>query len=90
MLDGLSATQKIRDHEKNGELPSRIRIVAVSGNARQEYSERAKEVGMNGFLRKPYSKAELSAIVLAQAASAATSPPPVTTTTTTDEAIVAA
>jgi CheY-like chemotaxis protein len=34
--------------------------VAVSGNAR---SDRAREAGMNGFVRKPYGKTELAHVI---------------------------
>jgi CheY-like chemotaxis protein len=40
-----------------------VAIVAVSGNARPEWNDRAREAGMDGFVRKPYSKAELATVV---------------------------
>lgn len=38
-------------------------IVAVSGNARSEWTERAQNAGMDGFLRKPYNRAELQELL---------------------------
>lgn len=56
-MDGLEATRNIRLGETNGKyIGRRVPIVAVSANARQVYAERAEDAGMDGFLRKPYSK----------------------------------
>jgi CheY-like chemotaxis protein len=60
VLDGLGATRKIRQLEADGVLTPAVPIVAVSGNAR---SDRAREAGMNGFVRKPYGKTELAHVV---------------------------
>jgi CheY-like chemotaxis protein len=63
VLDGLSATKRIREMEGNGTLRGRVPIIAVSGNARSEWTERATCVGMDGFIRKPYSKKELNEVI---------------------------
>jgi two-component system sensor histidine kinase/response regulator len=63
VLDGLSATRQIRRLEDEKVLPYSVPIVAVSGNARSEWTERAQNAGMDGFLRKPYNRAELQELL---------------------------
>jgi CheY-like chemotaxis protein len=63
ILDGLGATRKIRQLEADGVLAHRVPIVAVSGNARSEWTQRARSAGMDAFVRKPYSKAELAELL---------------------------
>jgi hypothetical protein len=49
VLDGLSASRRIRELEATGKLPRpSVPIIAVSGNARSEWTERAQSAGMNG------------------------------------------
>jgi CheY-like chemotaxis protein len=49
VLDGLSASRRIREFEATGKLPRpSVPIIAVSGNARSEWTERAQSAGMNG------------------------------------------
>lgn len=64
IMDGLTATKHIREAETGGIYAgSPVPIVAVSANARQVYADLSTEAGMNGFLRKPYSKAQLSEVL---------------------------
>ncbi|KAJ3044232.1 hypothetical protein HDV00_002910 [Rhizophlyctis rosea] len=56
VMDGLECTAQIRDWEATGKLSRRLPIIAVSGNARQEYVTRAMDAGMDDFVTKPYSK----------------------------------
>jgi CheY-like chemotaxis protein len=63
VLDGLAATQEIRALEDAEHTARRVPIVAVSGNARSEWADRARAAGMDGFVRKPYGRAELEAVV---------------------------
>jgi CheY-like chemotaxis protein len=63
ILDGLSATREIRRLEDEKILPYSVPIVAVSGNARSEWTDRAQNAGMDGFLRKPYNRAELQELL---------------------------
>ncbi len=57
VMNGLEATQKIREKEK---LTGRTTpIVGLSGNARKEMIETAISTGMNGYLTKPYSKQDV-------------------------------
>lgn len=60
----MTAAKKIRESEANGSYAGKqVPIVAVSANARQVYADLSTEAGMNGFLRKPYSKAQLSDVL---------------------------
>lgn len=56
---GVQATKKIREYEQ-GETVStkrkRIPIIGLSGNARTEQAEAAKDAGMDDYLCKPCSK----------------------------------
>lgn len=63
VMDGLVATEKIREWERE-EVKARsehvpIPIIGVSGNARLEYKERALTAGMNDYVVKPYEKQAL-------------------------------
>lgn len=56
VMDGLEATRLIR--QLNGEK-GKIPILGVSAHAFVEDRERSKATGMNGYLTKPYKKADL-------------------------------
>lgn len=55
VMDGLTATRKIRDNPKFDALP----IVAMTANAMQEDVENCKAAGMNDHVGKPIMLAEL-------------------------------
>ncbi|TPX67093.1 hypothetical protein SpCBS45565_g03998 [Spizellomyces sp. 'palustris'] len=59
VLDGLGAAERIRAWEKEGVLVGRVPIVAVTGNARGAYLEKAMQVGMDEWVVKPYEKEEI-------------------------------
>jgi signal transduction histidine kinase/CheY-like chemotaxis protein len=59
-MDGYAATQAIRARERECGLPA-LPIVAVTANAFDSDRQRCLEAGMNGYLSKPYSEAELAA-----------------------------
>ncbi|KAI8820677.1 uncharacterized protein EV422DRAFT_595751 [Fimicolochytrium jonesii] len=67
IMDGLQATTAIRKSESSQSVssldhtPSRVPIVAISGNARTEYQQKALAVGMDDFVVKPYIKKDLLA-----------------------------
>jgi signal transduction histidine kinase/DNA-binding response OmpR family regulator len=54
-IDGLTATRKIREREKG----SRIPIIAMTAHAMKGDRERCVQAGMDGYLTKPVSSAEL-------------------------------
>ena len=49
IMDGYEATETIRERSEYDSVP----IVALSANAMQKEIDRAKELGMNGYLHKP-------------------------------------
>jgi two-component system, sensor histidine kinase and response regulator len=59
-LNGYEATAAIRDRETGGR---RIPIIALTAGARYEDRERCLSEGMDGYLSKPFRKAELVEIV---------------------------
>ncbi|KAJ3150504.1 hypothetical protein HDU86_006382 [Geranomyces michiganensis] len=66
VMDGLECASRIRTGEPNlptldHTLPGKIPIIAVTGNARQEYMKKAMDVGMDDFMVKPYVKKDLIA-----------------------------
>ncbi|WP_422372866.1 response regulator [Hoeflea sp.] len=64
VMNGLQATQAIRDAERNGEsLRKRIPIVAVTAHAMSGDRDRCLQAGMDDYLSKPVSPDKLEAIV---------------------------
>ena len=59
VMDGLAATRKIRELERPSGL--RVPIIAMTANVMPGDRERCLAAGMDAFLSKPYSKAELAA-----------------------------
>jgi CheY-like chemotaxis protein len=68
-LDGYDATRAIRKAEeargesRDGAARSRMPIVALTANAMQGDRERCIDAGMNDYLSKPFSQAEIGAVV---------------------------
>ncbi|KAG8900969.1 hypothetical protein FRB99_005659 [Tulasnella sp. 403] len=59
VMDGNTATKEIRRLEKEGILPLRNRIIALTGNAREGQVEAALNAGMDDVVIKPYKIDEL-------------------------------
>lgn len=62
VMDGLECCTRIRAIESKNP-GRRTPIVAVTGNARQEYAQRCVEVGMDDFVTKPYDKSHLLGVI---------------------------
>ena len=60
ILDGISATQQIRDL---GAAKSTIPILALTANAMMEDRQRCLDAGMNGFISKPIRMDSLRAAI---------------------------
>ncbi|THW21269.1 hypothetical protein D6D23_06504 [Aureobasidium pullulans] len=59
VLDGLSATRKIREYEQQGLICDHIPIIAVSANARAEQTAQAIASGMDDTITKPFRMVDL-------------------------------
>ncbi len=60
VMGGLEAARRIRRHEEDSGRPP-CKIVALTANARKSDETACDEVGMNGFLSKPFRKHDLIA-----------------------------
>lgn len=58
-LDGFETTRIIREHQATASIP----IIALTANAMAEDRHRCLESGMDDYLSKPYSFAQLQAVV---------------------------
>jgi CheY-like chemotaxis protein len=59
LMDGLTATRRIRAMENSGQLQGHVPIIAVSANARREQVMQAKEAGVDEAICKPFRIPEL-------------------------------
>ncbi|MCG8550356.1 MAG: PAS domain S-box protein, partial [Desulfobacterales bacterium] len=59
VMDGLEASQKIRETPNGAKVP----IVALTANAFEEDRKQCMEVGMNGFVAKPFEPEQLHAVL---------------------------
>lgn len=53
VLDGFSATRKIRELEKDGILSGHLPVVALTANVTSESEDECRSAGMDHFLPKP-------------------------------------
>ncbi len=69
VMDGLTATQAIREHEKAHHLPA-TPIVMVTANAMRQHRDQAIEAGANSHLAKPFTPSSLMIAIEAALAEA--------------------
>ena len=62
-MDGLEATQRIRELESVGQLNGHLPIVALTANAIRGDRERCLQAGMDDYVAKPFNPSELIAAV---------------------------
>ncbi|KAK3063531.1 hypothetical protein LTS18_014792 [Coniosporium uncinatum] len=60
-MDGLSATRKIREYQRDRAMIGSFPIIAITANARGEQVQQAKEAGMDDVVTKPFKISELMA-----------------------------
>jgi CheY-like chemotaxis protein len=63
VMDGLTATQKIRALEIENKVPLRTPIIAVTAKTIPVEKQRCLDAGMDDVLSRPFNSAELSAVV---------------------------
>jgi len=63
VLDGIGATEKIRDIETKSNIVKPAYIVAVTANTFSEDKQKCIAAGMNEFISKPFNENELRSIV---------------------------
>ncbi len=59
VLDGVGATVKIREFEKNNKIGEPVRIVALTANSFSNDREECFQAGMNDFINKPFTEFDL-------------------------------
>jgi signal transduction histidine kinase len=64
VMDGYTATQRIRDFENQRGL-RRLPIIALTANASEHDEAKTRSVGMDAHIAKPYTRAELLETLLA-------------------------
>lgn len=62
VMDGITATRKIREHETQNGL-SHTNIVALTANAKESDKEACLVAGMDDFLSKPVRKSDLKSVL---------------------------
>lgn len=53
VLDGFTATSKIRELENNGTIHGRLPIIALTANVSNANEDKCRTAGMDQFLSKP-------------------------------------
>ncbi|MBF0273380.1 MAG: response regulator [Magnetococcales bacterium] len=62
-MDGFETTLRIRESSPSEMLDSRIPIIAVTACIMASEEEKCRNIGMNGYLRKPYRPHELIQVI---------------------------
>ncbi len=63
-MDGFQATEVIRSMEQESETEEGVVIIALTANARREDRDKCLACGMNDYLSKPFTIAQLRNVVL--------------------------
>jgi CheY-like chemotaxis protein len=65
VMDGIEATAKLREAQKNGDplVPAHLRIVALTANALPTERERLLKSGMDDFVSKPVTLSAIRAVL---------------------------
>lgn len=61
VMDGYQATAAIR--QRMAAAPARLPIIAVTANAMEDDRRKCLDAGMDDYLSKPYSLAQLEALL---------------------------
>ena len=63
VMDGYEATRKIREYESSSPDRETTSIIALTANATREDQDRCINVGMNGYLTKPFKFIDLEKMI---------------------------
>lgn len=63
VMDGLTATAKIREHEQAGSNSRRVPIIALTADVQKGMQEQCLAVGMDDFLSKPFTIDDIQAVL---------------------------
>ncbi len=63
VMDGLTATAKIREHEQTGGNSRRVPIIALTADVQKGMQEQCLSVGMDDFLSKPFTLDDIRAVL---------------------------
>jgi signal transduction histidine kinase/CheY-like chemotaxis protein len=63
VMDGLTLARTIREHQTSGLVTSHIPLIAVTGNARKEKTDLAKNAGVDEVVLKPFTIPSLMPII---------------------------
>ncbi|KAM3069164.1 hypothetical protein ACMFMG_010684 [Clarireedia jacksonii] len=59
IMNGLTCIREIRMRERDGRIKRRVPVIALTANARMEQIEKAREVGVDSVVTKPFRIGEL-------------------------------
>jgi CheY-like chemotaxis protein len=62
-IDGLEATRRIRAMERSASINQPVPILALSANASSDDHAAGARAGMDGYLAKPFDRADLEAAI---------------------------
>jgi signal transduction histidine kinase/AmiR/NasT family two-component response regulator len=62
-IDGVQTTRQIRELEKEHGVPTRVPILALTANLREDSQRACLNAGMDGYLTKPFDRADLEEAV---------------------------
>ena len=63
VMDGLTATDRIRKHEQSGSKNQRVPIIALTADVQKGMQEQCLAVGMDDFLSKPFTLNQIQAVL---------------------------
>ncbi len=64
VMDGLTATRRIRELERMKNAPRHLPIVAMTAGVLDEQKRAAMESGMDAFIAKPMSRENLVSMII--------------------------
>lgn len=60
VMDGITATQMIREQENKKGVTKKVKIIAMTANAMKEDRQKCLDAGMDDYISKPFKAVELS------------------------------